>query len=57
MDDWCCTEEHPCEVGDGDCDHDYQCAGSLICGTDNCPWGTEGGDDCCMINPGMEIQV
>ena len=42
----CCTKSKPCNVGDGDCDNDNQCAGSLVSGTDNCPWG--GGDDCCM---------
>jgi len=30
----------------GDCDRDSDCAGNLVCGTDNCSWGD--GDDCCM---------
>ena len=37
----CCTTEHPCGVGGGDCDIDSECAGDLICGeneeeSDNC---------------------
>ena len=36
--------------GDGDCDTDADCAGSLICGTDNCAVGDmfDLTDDCCM---------
>jgi len=48
QDDGCCTKETPCNLGEGDCDTDQQCAGSLVCGTDNCPWGDE--DDCCKID-------
>ena len=43
-----------CGVGEGDCDEDSDCAGSLVCGSDNCPWGD--GDDCCM-HPGMHVYV
>ena len=32
----CCTSTAPCALGGGDCDHDYECAGDLVCGTDNC---------------------
>ena len=32
----CCTSSNPCNVGKGDCDSDYECAGSLVCGTNNC---------------------
>ena len=39
-----------CGEGDGDCDDDSECAGSLVCGQDNCPWAD--GDDCCK-QPGM----
>jgi len=52
-DNGCCTADQPCKIGDGDCDLDNQCAGDLVCGTDNCPWGD--GDDCCMEDPGVEI--
>ena len=52
VDDGCCTEDNPCGDRDGDCDNDSQCAGSLVCGTDNCPWGDA--DDCCMA-PGKFI--
>ena len=43
-----------CDVGEGDCDQDSDCAGPLVCGSDNCPWGDE--DDCCM-HPGMLVNV
>ena len=28
-----CTVELPCDVGDGDCDTDFDCVGDLVCGT------------------------
>ena len=35
--DWnCCSSDYPCTLGEGDCDSDSDCAGSLSCGTDNC---------------------
>ncbi len=27
-----CTEELPCDVGDGDCDTDFDCVSDLVCG-------------------------
>ena len=51
QDNGCCTTEEPCDEGDGDCDSDDQCSGSLICGHDNCPW--KDNDDCCMEKPGI----
>ena len=45
QDNGCCTAKTPCNVGEGDCDSDSHCAGSLKCGTNNCAWG--GTDDCC----------
>ena len=48
----CCTNTAPCDVGEGDCDEDIDCAGSLVCGDDNCAWsGNQTGsnqDDCCV---------
>jgi len=43
----CCTSKKKCGMGDGDCDKDSDCIGSLVCGTDNCPkrWGKT--KDCC----------
>ena len=32
----CCTSSSPCDVGEGDCDKDWDCKGSFVCGTDNC---------------------
>ena len=52
--DSCCTSSNTCKEGEGDCDLDSDCAGVLVCGTDNCrngPLGYLGGydstDDCC----------
>ena len=56
--DWnCCSDAFPCMLGGGDCDDDSQCAGNLVCGSDNCQrdfsssnshWMT--GADCCRGN-------
>jgi len=36
--DWdCCSSLSPCQENEGDCDNDSECAGSLVCGNDNCP--------------------
>ena len=60
--DSCCTEDDPCNEGEGDCDADSHCAGDLKCGTDNCQKFTkEAGatSDCCyeentiIINEGI----
>ena len=32
----CCTSSNKCNVGEGDCDHDSDCVGDLICGANNC---------------------
>ena len=41
--------------GDGDCDNDKQCAGSLVCGIDNCGGSPFPSNyDCCMAPlPGL----
>ena len=33
----CCSPESPCGIGEGDCDAEYDCAGALVCGSNNCP--------------------
>lgn len=38
--------DFPCPRGEGDCDEDSQCAGTLVCGTDNCESGPRD-LDCC----------
>ena len=44
----CCTQENPCDLGEGDCDHDSECTGSLICGSNNCGSGWSNAEfDCC----------
>ena len=52
--DSCCTGSSLCGEGEGDCDEDRDCAGDLVCGTDNCSRGPLGqvvsfdfDDDCC----------
>ena len=47
--DACCSANHQCFHGEGDCDSDDGCKGSGTCGTDNCPWGDN--DDCCSDDP------
>ena len=44
----CCNEggRGLCQLGEGDCDKNSDCEGSLVCGYNNCPWGDK--DDCCM---------
>ena len=32
----CCTDAAQCSEGEGDCDYDSECAGDLVCGTNNC---------------------
>jgi len=32
----CCSSSNPCDVGEGDCKSDSDCAGELVCGTRNC---------------------
>ena len=47
----CCTSEHHCWEGEGDCDLNTQCARGLFCGVDNCQgkeWeGIPDYYDCC----------
>ena len=50
----CCTSSNPCGEGEGDCDSDEDCMGSLKCGQgsghdDNCDntLGFPGDYDCC----------
>ena len=32
----CCSISKPCTVGQGHCDSDSDCLGSLVCGSNNC---------------------
>ena len=43
----CCSIRHPCSLFEGDCDHDYECLGNLLCGTDNCFNLFPSEADCC----------
>ena len=42
----CCSPSSPCGLREGDCDHDDECAGDLICGDNNCAAG-DSDMDCC----------
>ena len=47
----CCTAGNPCEEGEGDCEDDFECSGSLVCGNNNCKqFGNifHPKDDCCV---------
>lgn len=43
-----CCDHQLCGLNEGDCDLDSQCAGSLVCGVDNCEGSSfDATDDCC----------
>lgn len=44
----CCSTRNPCKIGQGDCDKDSECAGSLTCGKDNCASPFPSKADCCQ---------
>ena len=47
-----CSAVFPCSVGEGDCDGDNQCTGSLVCGENNGPtFGLPKGYDVCEEPP------
>jgi len=50
--DGCCTIDHPCPAGQGDCDYNHDCFGDLICGEDTCKLGFDTNFhhsfDCCV---------
>jgi len=49
----CCTEEHPCLGGEGDCDNNDECKDDLVCGDNNCKQFGDfyhEKDDCCVEN-------
>merc|ERR1712142_1269422 len=50
-DDWgCCSCDHQCLIGQGDCDSDHDCKDDLVCGSDNCRDTNPNADpeaDCC----------
>jgi len=45
----CCTYANQCSKGEGDCDWDYHCKGSMKCGSNNChkSLGYPSWADCC----------
>ena len=51
----CCTESDQCDFGDGHCDSDDQCLGTLICGTKNCVGNKFDPNKGCCTEPNMDI--
>jgi len=54
-DDWNFCKGRACSEGQGDCDGDDECSGSLVCGTDNCRTYNRGAlktSDCCEKSGG-----
>ena len=46
--DWLkCSQDSPCNDGEGDCDNDGECEGSLVCGNNKCLNGPST-MDCCI---------
>merc|ERR1711971_748093 len=45
----CCTQQNPCNKGEGDCDEDHDCKEHLVCGESNCFFnnGFPSHYDCC----------
>lgn len=48
----CCDSQNPCNYGQGDCDSDSDCYGSLVCKKESCDWNVPGiyrkvKADCC----------
>ena len=49
----CCTEDNPCDEGEGDCDSDSDCKGSLECGSNNCArWHSSASNHIGLIQTG-----
>ena len=46
----CCTPDHQCDLGEGDCDHPDDCLGDYICGEDNCVSPFRDEHDCCTTS-------
>ena len=44
-----------CDFGDGHCDSDDQCLGTLICGTKNCIGNNFDPNKGCCTEPNMDV--
>ena len=58
--DSCCSKQHLCGEGEGDCDSDSDCKSGLKCGKQNCAKKSGGfwdaNDDCCFKPKGMHTK-
>ena len=43
----CCSPDHQCDLGEGDCDDNEDCLGDYICGNNNCGSTFPDDHDCC----------
>ena len=50
-----CTVDDTCNVDEGPCYYDGQCAGTLRCGKNNCPQGSS--DNCCYDYCGQFLDM
>ena len=55
----CCDANHPCKEGQGDCDHDSECLGNLVCGNGNCDKSKfpSNDTDCCTKGNTMKLMT
>ena len=55
----CCHDKNLCNIDEGDCDEDSDCAGFLVCVPQSCPWNSllsGSQDDCCQL-PTREFSI
>jgi len=57
--DWdCCSSDHRCAEGAGDCDNDSECRGNLVCHeSSHCGSNTPPGFDCCSSTLFFEAKI
>ena len=51
----CCSTEHKCGIGKGDCDKDADCEAGLKCGVNNCDNDFPSYHYDCCFNPGKLV--
>ena len=53
----CCTVDHPCDIGQGDCDVNEQCIDDLVCGENNCDGMFFSNLDCCTSSEPSDMNA